>query len=110
MIDFGERLVGAEGTLSVCTCISREVERRPAETRLANLVETVDRPVETRVARSPVTDYLAANAGGYDLVVIGSSGDRSAASRFVSPPTFERIGELDTDVAVVDRGDPPTRR
>jgi spermidine synthase len=82
------------------------VERRPAETRLANLVETVDRPVETRVARSDVTAYLAANAKSYDLVVIGSSGDRSAASRFVSPPTFERIAEVETDVAVVDRGDP----
>jgi nucleotide-binding universal stress UspA family protein len=106
MIDFGERLVDDGGELSVCTCIGREVERRPAERTLANLVETVDRPVETRVARSGVTDYLAANAGTYDLVVIGSSGDRSAASRFVSPPTFERIGELDADVAVVDRGDP----
>ncbi|WP_380679707.1 universal stress protein [Salinigranum sp. GCM10025319] len=106
MIDFGARLAGPDGGLSVCTCIGREVERRPAETRLANLVETVDRPVETRVARSPITEYLAANAGAYDLVVIGSSGDRSAASRFVSPPTFERIGEIDTDVAVFDRGNP----
>jgi hypothetical protein len=34
------------------------------------------------------------------------SRDRSAASRFVSPPTFERVDDLDTDVAVVDRGDP----
>jgi hypothetical protein len=106
MIDFAERLVGDDGVLSVCTCIDREVERRPAETRLANLVETVDRPAETRVARSEVTAYLASNAGAYDLVVIGSSGDRSAASRFISPPTFERIGAVDTDVAVVDRGDP----
>jgi hypothetical protein len=106
MIDFGARLAGVEGGLSVCTCIGREVERRPAETRLANLVETVDRPVETRVARSPVTEYLTANAAAYDVVVIGSSGDRSAASRFVSPPTFERIGEIETDVAVFDRGNP----
>ncbi|AUV82977.1 universal stress protein UspA [Salinigranum rubrum] len=106
MIDFAERLVGERGTLSVCTCIGTEVERRPAETRLANLVETVDRPVETRVARSEVTSYITANAGAYDLVIIGSSGDRSAASRFVSPPTFERIAEVETDVAVVDRGDP----
>jgi hypothetical protein len=106
MIDFAERIAGEEGALSVCTCIGSEVERRPAETRLANLVETVDRPVETRVARADVTAYLTANAQSYDLVVIGSSGDRSAASRFVSPPTFERIAEVETDVAVVDRGDP----
>jgi hypothetical protein len=106
MIDFAARLTADGGDLSVCTCISREVERRPAESRLANLVETVDRPVETRVARSAVTEYLTANAGAYDLVVIGSSGDRSAASRFISPPTFERIGEIETDVAVFDRGNP----
>jgi nucleotide-binding universal stress UspA family protein len=106
MIDFAERLVGDVGTLSVCTCIGTEVERRPAETRLANLVETVDSPVETRVARAEVTTYLAANADAYDLIVIGSSGDRSVASRFISPPTFERIAEVETDVAVVDRGDP----
>jgi hypothetical protein len=107
MIDFGARLAGDDGALSVCTCIDREVERRPAEERLANLVETVERPVETRVARAEVTAYIDANAAAYDLIVIGSSGDRSAASRFVSPPTFERIAAVDTDVAVVDRGDPP---
>ncbi|WP_152042769.1 HPP family protein [Salinigranum salinum] len=106
MIDFASRLAGDGGDVSVCTCIGREVERRPAETRLANLVETVDHPVETRVARSELTRYLAANAAAYDLVVVGSSGDRSAASRFVSPPTFERLGELDADVAVFDRGEP----
>jgi hypothetical protein len=106
MIDFAERLVGDGGDLSVCTCIGTEVERRPAETRLANLVETVERPVETRVARSEVTAYLTSNAAAYDLVVIGSSGDRSAASRFISPPTFERIAEVETDIAVVDRGNP----
>jgi hypothetical protein len=34
---------------------------------------------------------------------MGASTDRSRASRFVSPPTFERIQELDCDVAIVDR-------
>jgi hypothetical protein len=42
-------------------------------------------------------------AGSYDLVIIGASRDRSVASRFVSPPTFERIGDLDADVAILDR-------
>jgi nucleotide-binding universal stress UspA family protein len=82
------------------------MERRPAENRLANLVETVTEggTVETRVARTDVTEFIDENADGYDLVVLGSSGDRSAASRFVSPPTFERLRAVDCDVAVFDRG------
>jgi hypothetical protein len=106
MIDFATRLAGPNGGVSVCTCISNEMERRPAENRLANLVETVTEggTVETRVARTDVTEFIDENADGYDLVVLGSSGDRSAASRFVSPPTFERLRAVDCDVAVFDRG------
>lgn len=104
MIDFATRLVDQIGTVSVCTCISNEVERRRAEQRLATLVETVNGRTETRVARGDVEDFIEANAGAYDVVVIGSSRDRSAASRFVSPPTFERIRDVETDIAVVDRG------
>jgi hypothetical protein len=37
-------------------------------------------------------------------VFVGSSGERSRASRFVSPPTFERLHDVECDVAVVDRG------
>ncbi|MFC6989374.1 HPP family protein [Haloplanus sp. GCM10025708] len=106
MLDFAARLVGRSGTVSVCTCIDREVERRPAEKRLADLAETVDVDVETRVARSEVTEFIDANAGGYDLLVVGSSRERSRASRFVSPPTFERLHDVACDVAVVDRGRP----
>lgn len=104
MIDFATRLAGRSGVVSACTCIHKEVERRPAEGRLANIVETFDAPIETRVARASVTDFIEANAGSYDLVVIGSSADRSVASRFISPPTFERLKDVDCDVAVVDRG------
>jgi nucleotide-binding universal stress UspA family protein len=106
MLDFAARLVGQSGTVSVCTCIDREVERRPAEKRLANLAETVGVDVETRVARSEITGFIDANAGGYDLLVIGSSRERSKASRFVSPPTFERLRDVACDVAVVDRRRP----
>ena len=106
MLDFAARLAGKSGSLSVCTCIDAEVERRRAESRLANLAETVDADVETRVARSAVTDFIGANAGAYDLLVVGSSGDRSRASRFVSPPTFERLHDVECDVAIVDRGRP----
>jgi nucleotide-binding universal stress UspA family protein len=104
MIDFATRLAGQTGNVSVTTCIGSEVERRPAESKLANLVETAEGNIETRVARTDVTAFIASNAATYDLVVLGSSGERSAASRFISPPTFERIRETDCDVAVFDRG------
>jgi hypothetical protein len=106
MLDFAARLAGRSGTVSVCTCIDAEVERRSAESRLANLAETVEVNVETRVARSDITDFIGANADAYDLLIVGSSGDRSRASRFVSPPTFERLHDVACDVAVVDRGRP----
>ena len=105
MIDFATRLAGSAGGVSACTCIDREAERRSAEARLANVVETADGAIETRVARSDVLAFVAANAGAYDLVLVGSSSDRSAASRAVSPPTFERLRDVDCDVAVVDRAD-----
>jgi nucleotide-binding universal stress UspA family protein len=106
MIDFATRLAGRNGVVSVTTCISNEVERRTAETRLANFAETADGPIETRVSRSDVQSFISANAGSYDLLVLGSSRERSAASRFVSPPTFERIRNVECDVAVFDRGTP----
>jgi nucleotide-binding universal stress UspA family protein len=105
MIDFACRLAGQTGSVSACTCIGREVERRSAESRLANVVEMAACGVETRVARSKIEDFIESNAGAYDLVVLGSSGERSAASRFISPPTFERLRDVETDVAIVDRAD-----
>jgi hypothetical protein len=106
MIDFATRLTHGRGMVSVTTCVGSDVERRRAENRLDHLVETVEGNVETRVARSSVDDFIAANAGHYDLLVLGSSGERSPASRFVSPPMFQRLEGLDCDVAVFDRGTP----
>ena len=106
MLDFAGRLAGADGTVSVTTCIAAESERRPAETRLANLVETAPLVAETRVSRSPVDAFVAANADAYDLVLLGSSRDRSAVSRTLSRPTAEALSAVDSDVAVVDRADP----
>jgi nucleotide-binding universal stress UspA family protein len=103
MIDFATRLAGS-GTVSVTTCIDAESERRRAETRLERLVETAGGAIETRVARSSVEAFVDANAGTYDLIVVGSSGERSPASRFVSPPTFGRLEEFDCDIAVFNRG------
>ena len=104
MIDFALRLAGRSGSVGVCTCIDREEERRRTERMLANLVETFDGSFETRVSRSSIESFLAANDTHYDLVIMGASTDRSAASRFVSPPTFERIHDLECDVAIVHRG------
>ncbi|MFB6206834.1 MAG: HPP family protein [Haloglomus sp.] len=103
MIDFAARLAGDRGRVSVCHCISNERDRSDAERMVGNLAETVDRGVETRVARDEIVDFLARVSSHYDLVIIGSSTDRSAASRFISRPTFERIDELDCDFAILDR-------
>lgn len=103
MIDFALRLADSGG-VSVCHCIGSERERRGAEEMLANLVETETEGVETRVARENIGAYLDRTAGSYDLVIVGASTDRSAASRFVAPPTFRRLTDVDTDVAIVHRG------
>ena len=104
MLDFATRVAGRAGSLAVCHCIDAERERRGAEAMLANLVETFDVGFETRVSRASIERFLAANATQYDLVVIGASTDRSAASRFIAPPTFERVADVETDVAIVHRG------
>lgn len=101
MIDFAHRLAGQSGSVSVCSCIVGESERRAAETTLANLIETFHGSFETRVSRSTIEEFLATNAAYYDLVIIGASTDRSKASRLLSPPTFERVRDVDTDVAIV---------
>jgi len=103
MLDFASRLVGYSGRVSVCTCVSGERERRRAKAMLADLVEAFDGGFETRVATQSIERYLAEHADEFDLVFMGASTDRSAASRLISPPTFERIQDLDADVAIVDR-------
>lgn len=105
MVDFATRLAGKTGQVSVGTCISDSRERRAAEERLANLVETFDGNIETRVSQSSIETFLTRHDHEYDLILLGASQDRSAASRFISPPTFERIDNdaIDTDVAIVDR-------
>lgn len=103
MIDFARRVTGQAGSVSVCKCIDAESQRRRAESMLADLVEAFTGTFETRVARTALDDFLSANAPQYDLVVIGASTDRTAASRFLLPPTFERISDVDSDVAIVHR-------
>jgi nucleotide-binding universal stress UspA family protein len=103
MLDFATRLAGRSGRVSACTCIGPREDRRQAETMLADLVEPLDGGIETRVSRSSIETFLTETATGNDLVVMGASTDRSTASRFISRPTFERIRDLDCDVAIVDR-------
>lgn len=103
MIDFAVRLVGETGHISAAHCISNESERRTAEEMLAHLTETVTIGCETRVARCTIESFLDTYTRGYDLVIIGASQDRSATSRFVSPPTFYQIESLNSDVAILDR-------
>jgi nucleotide-binding universal stress UspA family protein len=103
MIDFAQRVTGRSGSVSVCTCIDAETQRRRAESMLADLVEAFEGAFETRVARTTIESFLSANAPQYDLVIVGASTDRTAASRFLLPPTFERISDVDTDVAIVHR-------
>lgn len=104
MLDFAQRLAGRFGHASVCHCISRERQRRSAERMLADLVETFGSSFETRVAKRRIERFLEENAASYDLTIIGSSTDRTTASRFISPPTFHRLHDLECDVAIVHRG------
>ncbi|WP_435346192.1 HPP family protein [Haloarchaeobius sp. HRN-SO-5] len=104
MLDFAERVSGPAGKVSLCTCIDSESQRRRAESMLVTLVEPFEATFETRVSRDSIRRFLTANASSHDLVVVGASTDRTAASRFIAPPTFERIRDVDCDVAIVHRG------
>lgn len=101
MLDYAQRLAGGVGSLSVCTCIDRESDRRAAESMLATLVETVEVACETRVSNSPFTAFLERNDGHYDLVVLGASTPRRLAARFRSSRSFEYAKQAETDVAIV---------
>jgi nucleotide-binding universal stress UspA family protein len=107
MLDFATRLVGESGHIAVCHCIDNEAERRKAEEMLANVVETFERAFETRVVSLSIEEFLNENARIYDLTIIGSSSDRTKMSRFVNPPTFRQLDNLNCDVAIVNRGNGP---
>ncbi|MCF2164714.1 MULTISPECIES: HPP family protein [Halobacterium] len=104
MLDYAARLAGHDGTVSACSCVESERDRRRAESSLASLTDVVDTSCETRVSRSSVESFIERNDSHYDLVLLGASTDRSAASKFFSRPTYERVADLDTDVALVHMG------
>lgn len=107
MLGAARRVAGDTGRVSVCSCISRSSERRPTERMLSGLVETIRCPCETHVARATIDDYLSERARNYDLLIIGASTDRSTASRWLSPPTFERLDGVDCDIAVIHSNQSP---
>lgn len=104
MLDFAIRVSQSGQPVSVCTCIDTESRRRTAEATLADLVDAFPGPFETHVVTASVESYLSRTAPRYDVCFVGSSTDRSAASRFVSPPTFRKLSDLEADVAIVHRG------
>ncbi|QFU81636.1 HPP family protein [Natronorubrum aibiense] len=104
MVDFAQRATDSWHPTSICTCIERESQRRTAESTVADLVDAFDGRFETHVVTEQVESCLARIAPQYDVIFVGSSTDRSAASRFVSPPTFRRLKDLEADVAIVHRG------
>ncbi len=104
MVDFARRITGSGGRISVCHCITSESQRRRAESMLANLVEAFPGEFETRVANESIDEFLDTSAPAYDVIFLGASTDRAAVSRFFSRPTFERLEDVDADVAIVHRG------
>jgi len=103
MVDFAVRLSTHSGRVAVATCIGNRGDRRRAESMLADLAEPFEGQIETRVSEADIQSFLTGTSGEYDLVIIGASQDRSAASRFIAPPTFERLEDIEADVAIVDR-------
>jgi len=104
MIDFATRIATGPGRVSVAHTVEGSERRREGETMLSELVDSVDPDIETRVATGSVGAFLERNAKYYDVVFVGSSTDRSVASRLLSPPTFQNLESIDADVALVHLG------
>lgn len=104
MVEYATRLTGQSGSLSVCSVIADENERRSTERMLADLVDVVDVRTETRVSRSTFQEFVQRNDTHYDVLFMGASTDRSTASRLFKRPAFERVSSVETDVAIVHRG------
>ncbi|GAB3670312.1 HPP family protein [Halopiger thermotolerans] len=108
MIDFATRLAGADGTVSVCHCLSRDRDRRRADEMLARLVEPFDGQgqddecgIETRIATDSPEAFVSDHAPRYDLALVGASTDRTTVSRFVSASTADRLEDLECDLGIV---------
>lgn len=104
MLDFAGRIAGTGGSVDVCTCVPREAARRGAERTLADLAETADSPVETRVALADPVEYVGRRAAQYDLVLVGAPHAGDDPMRFLTGSAADRLGALECDLAVVKIG------
>ena len=104
MVDFAERLAGANGRVSVCTCIDSDRERRRAEEKLARLAETETAPIETRVVESSPGDFCVSAANYYDLVLVGASRGEGPLLSIFSRDRLAEFDAADCDVGIVERG------
>ena len=105
-VDLARRIAGPAGRVTVAHCIDSESERRRAEAMCANVVEPYEGRFTTLVADADVETFLGDHAPANDLIVLGASTDRSPVSRMLSPPTYERVHTVDTDLLVVHAGRP----
>jgi len=105
-VDLARRIAGPAGRVTVAHCIGSETERRKAEAMCANVVDAYEGRFGTLVARADVQEFLGDHAPANDLIVLGASTDRSPVSRMLSPPTYERVHTVDTDLLVVHAGRP----
>ncbi len=103
MLDFALRVVEPTGRVGVAHCIDDEADRRAADRMLEDLVETFRGDIETRVPNADIRTFLRRSAGATDLVIVGAGQERGLLSRIVTPPTFEGIHDVETDVAIVAR-------
>lgn len=103
MLDFADRLAGDRGRTTLCHSIDAESKRREAESMLADLAGTFSRAFETRVINMPIEDVIAEQTAYHDLVIVGSSSDRTLVSRAIDPPTFKQLHDCDCDIAIVHR-------
>jgi hypothetical protein len=111
MLDFAGRITDAaqstnshgRARVTACTCIAAESDRRAAERLLANVVRTIDQPVDTEIGRSDPATFVADNDGSYDLVLFGAPHRPDDPARFVTGDGAAQLGDISCDVAVVDR-------
>lgn len=104
MLDFAQRIAPRPGNVTICTCIADTGQRQSAASTLRDLANSFAAPFETRVSIGSVEDYLAGHTDRYDLAMVGASTDRGRTSRLLSPPTFQRLQEIDCDLAIIHRG------
>jgi hypothetical protein len=102
-LDFALRVVEPTEPVSAAHSIDEEAGRRSADRMLEYLVETFRGDIETRVPNADIGAFLRRAARSNDLLVFGASHERGLLSRIVTPPTFEGIPDVETDVAIVAR-------